>query len=59
MVAAYLLWLGVNRWGKTRFKSMLMLTLVLMLAAIVGVFVAIPIARSWYALIGECGVFFK
>src|SRR5215470_7385998 len=42
MVGAYLLWLGVNRWGKTRFKWMLMLTLVLMLAAIVGVFVEIP-----------------
>jgi hypothetical protein len=47
MVAAYLVWLGVNRWGKHRFKVMLMLTLLLMLAAIVGVFILIPIVSNY------------
>ncbi len=42
MVGAYLLWLGVNRLGKTCFRWMLMLTIVLTLASIVGVFVDIP-----------------
>ena len=47
MVGAYLLWLGVNRWGKHRFKWILMLTIVLTLAAIVGVFVEIWIASTY------------
>jgi hypothetical protein len=47
MVAAYLLWLGVNRWGKVRFKWMLMSTIVLTIAAIVGVFVAIPVVSTY------------
>jgi hypothetical protein len=51
MVGAYLLWLGVNRWGKHRFKWILMLTIVLTLAANVGVFVEIWIA---YCLTCEC-----
>ena len=47
MVGAYLLWLGVNHWGKTRFKWMLMSTIVLTLAAIVGVFVEIWIVSNY------------
>jgi hypothetical protein len=47
MVGAYLLWLGVNHWGKTRFKWMLLSTIVLTLAAIVGVFVEIWIVSTY------------
>jgi hypothetical protein len=47
MVGAYLLWIGVNRLGRTRFKVMLMLTIVLTLVAIVGLFVEIPIVSNY------------
>ena len=43
MVGAYLLWLGVNRLIKDRIKWVLMLSILLTLVAIVGVFVPIPI----------------
>ena len=49
MVGAYLIWLAVHRLSKNRFKPLLMISIVLTLVAIVGVFVAIPIARN-YAL---------
>jgi hypothetical protein len=42
MVGAYLLWLGLGRWGKTRIKWQLVVSLLLTIAAIVGVFVEIP-----------------
>ena len=47
MVGAYLLWLGVNRRIPVRFKWMLVITILLMLAAIVGVFVQIPIVSAY------------
>ena len=48
MVGAYLLWLGVNRMHDTkRIKLQLMVTIVLTMAAIVGVFVGIPIVSNF------------
>ena len=47
MVGAYLLWLGVNRRLPSRFKWMLVITILLMLAAIVGVFVEIWIVSNY------------
>jgi hypothetical protein len=48
MVGAYLLWLGVNRLVRfRRFRPMLMLTLLLTIAAIVGVFVEIWIVSTY------------
>lgn len=47
MVAAYLLWLGVNYLSKRRFKWMLMITILLTMAAVVGVFVLIPIVSTY------------
>jgi hypothetical protein len=48
MVGAYLLWLGVNRMHTTRrIKWALMLTILLTLVAIVGVFVDIPIVSKY------------
>ena len=47
MVGAYLLWLGVNRMGEKRFKPKLMLSLLLTIIAIVGIFVDIPIVSSY------------
>jgi hypothetical protein len=48
MVEAYLLWLGVNRMHDTkRIKLQLMVTIVLTMAAIVGVFVGIPIVSNF------------
>jgi hypothetical protein len=48
MVGAYLLWLGVNRMHTTRrFKGVLVLTLLLTMAAIVGVFVEIPMVSKY------------
>jgi hypothetical protein len=47
MVGAYLLWLGVNRLIRDRFKGVLVLTLLLTMAAIVGVFVEIPMVSKY------------
>jgi hypothetical protein len=48
MVGAYLLWLGVNRMHSTRqIRLQLMVTIVLTMAAIVGVFVGIPIVSDF------------
>ena len=47
MVGAYLLWLGVNRLIRVRFRPTLMLTLLLTIAAIVGVFVEIWIVSTY------------
>jgi hypothetical protein len=48
MVGAYLLWLGINRMHDTkRFRLQLILTIVLTMAAIVGVFVVIPIVSDY------------
>ena len=47
LVGAYLLWLGVNKRGARRFKGMLMVNILLTLAAIVGVFVEIPIVSNY------------
>jgi hypothetical protein len=47
MVGAYLLWLGVNRFSKVRIKWVLMLSILLILVAIVGVFVEIPIVSKY------------
>ena len=47
MVGAYLLWLGVNRFSKVRIKWVLMLAILLILVAIVGVFVEIPIVSKY------------
>ena len=48
MVGAYLLWLGVNHFHTTRqVRLQLMLTIVLTMAAIVGLFVGIPIVSDF------------
>ena len=48
MVGAYLLWLGVNRMHDTRqIRLQLMVTIVLTMVAIVGVFVGIPIVSNF------------
>jgi hypothetical protein len=47
MVGAYLTWLAVHRRGHPRFKWMLVITILLMLAAIVGVFVEIWIVSNY------------
>jgi hypothetical protein len=47
MVVAYLLWIGHSNKGADRIKLQLMLTIVLTGAAIVGVFVAIPIVSDY------------
>jgi hypothetical protein len=47
MVGAYLLWLGVNRMNDTRIRPLLMLTIVLTMAAVVGIFVGIPIVSDF------------
>jgi hypothetical protein len=48
MVGAYLLWLGVNRMHDTRqIRLQLMVTIVLTMVAIVGVFVGIPIVSTF------------
>ena len=48
MVGAYLLWLGVNRSHETRLiKPLLMITIVLTIAAIVSLFVGIPIVSDF------------
>jgi hypothetical protein len=47
MVGAYLLWLGVNRLIKDRIKWVLMLSILLTMVAIVGVFVEIPMVSKY------------
>jgi hypothetical protein len=47
MVGAYLLWLGVNFLTERRFRFHLMLTIVLIMAATVGIFVEIPIVSDF------------
>ena len=47
MVGAYLVWLAVHRLSKNRFKPLLMLSIVLTLAAIVGLCVEIPIVSDY------------
>jgi hypothetical protein len=47
IVAAYLLWIAISKWGKQRIKWQFMLTIVLTGAAIVGVFVPIPIVSDY------------
>jgi hypothetical protein len=48
MVGAYLLWLAVNRMHDTRrIKWVLMLSLLLTMVAVVGVFVEIPIVSNY------------
>src|SRR5215467_12009813 len=47
MVGAYLLWLAVNRLGEKHIKWWLMITLLLTMGTIVGVFVDIPIVSKY------------
>jgi hypothetical protein len=47
MVGAYLLWLGVNHRLENKFKVFLMLSLLLTMVAIVGVFVEIPMVSNF------------
>ena len=47
MVGAYLLWLGVNHLSNTRIKWALMLSLLLTMVAIVGVFIEIPMVSNF------------
>jgi predicted branched-subunit amino acid permease len=47
LVGAYFIWLAVHRLAKNRFKPLLMLSIVLILVAIVGVFVEIPIISNY------------
>jgi hypothetical protein len=47
MVGAHLLWLGVNFFSGRRAKFHLMLTIVLTMAAVVGIFVDIPIVSEF------------
>ena len=53
MVGAYLLWLGVNHRSENKFKVFLMLSLLLTMVAIVGVFVEIPIVSRYVFWIME------
>jgi hypothetical protein len=47
MLGAYLLWIGVNELGSRRLKVMLMLSILLTMVAVVGVFVEIPIVSNF------------
>jgi hypothetical protein len=47
MVGAYFIWATVHRLGKGRFRLLLMIEIVLILVAIVGVFVQIPIVSDY------------
>jgi hypothetical protein len=47
LVGAYLIWLAVHRLAPHRFKPLLMVSIVLVLVAIVGVFVEIPIVSKY------------
>ena len=46
-VGAYLLWLGVNHRLENKFKVFLILSLLLTMVAIVGVFVEIPMVSNF------------
>jgi multidrug transporter EmrE-like cation transporter len=47
LVGAYLLWLAVHRLHRKRARPLLMVSIVLILAAIVGVFIEIPIVSNY------------
>jgi hypothetical protein len=47
LVGAYFLWLAVHRLAKNRVKPLLMVSIVLILVTIVGVFVEIPIVSNY------------
>ena len=47
LVGAYLLWLAVHRLSKNRVKPLLMVSIVLILVTIVGVFIQIPIVSDY------------
>jgi hypothetical protein len=47
MVAAYLLWIAINKMGPTRIKWQLILSIVLTTTAIVGIFAEIPIVSDY------------
>jgi multidrug transporter EmrE-like cation transporter len=47
LVGAYFVWLAVHRLVKDRFKPLLFVSILLILVAIVGVFVEIPIVGSF------------
>ena len=53
LVGAYLLWLAVHRLSKNRVKPLLMVSIVLILITIVGVFVEIPIISNYVFWIME------
>jgi hypothetical protein len=47
LVGAYLLWLAVHRLSNARFRPLLMVSIMLILVTIVGVFVQIPIISDY------------
>jgi hypothetical protein len=47
LLGAYLLWIGVNELGSRRLKVMLMLSILLTMVAVVGVFIEIPIVSNF------------
>jgi hypothetical protein len=47
LVGAYFIWLIVHRLSKNSFKPLLMISIILVLAAIVGVFVDIPMVSNY------------
>jgi hypothetical protein len=47
LVGAYFIWLAVHRLAKSSFNPLIMVSIVLILAAIVGVFVEIPIVSNY------------
>jgi hypothetical protein len=53
LVGAYFIWLAVHRLGKDRFKPLVIVSIVLILVAIVGVFVEIPIVSRYVFWIME------
>jgi hypothetical protein len=53
LVGAYFIWLAVHRLVKDRFQPLLIVSIVLILVAIVGVFVEIPIVSDYVFWIME------
>ena len=53
LVGAYFIWLAVHRLVKDRFKPLVIVSIVLILVAIVGVFVEIPIVSRYVFWIME------
>ena len=47
LVGAYFIWLAVHRLSKSRFRPLLMISIVLILVTIVGVFVYIPFVSNY------------